>query len=133
MMMFMLLISSYLWYFSAYKLLSHIWPNLGYPWWLSGKDFAYRAGYVGLILGSGRSPGEGNGNTLWYSCLGNPMNRGAWWFTVHGVARVRYNLGTKTTTITIWPNLIVWNIWLLNNICLYIHRHIHTESSIIEQ
>ena len=43
---------------------------------------------VGLIPGSGISPGEGNGNPLWYSCLGNPMDRGAWGATVHGVARV---------------------------------------------
>ena len=40
---------------------------------------------TGLIPGSGRSPGGGNGNPLQYSCLGNLMNRGAWWATVHGV------------------------------------------------
>ena len=47
-----------------------------------------------LISGSGRSPGEGNGNPLEYSCLGNPMDRGAWWATAHGVTRVRHNLAT---------------------------------------
>ena len=41
---------------------------------------------MGLILGSGKSPGEGSGNPLQYSCLENPMHRGAWWATVHGVA-----------------------------------------------
>ena len=41
----------------------------------------------GLNPGSGRSPGEGNGNPLQYSCLENPMDRGAWWATVHGVAK----------------------------------------------
>ena len=41
----------------------------------------------GLIPGSGRSPGEGNGNPLQYSCLENPMDRGAWWATVHGVMK----------------------------------------------
>ena len=41
----------------------------------------------GSIPGSGRSPGEGNGNPLQYSCLENPMDRGAWWATVHGVAK----------------------------------------------
>ena len=51
-------------------------------WWcLSGKEPAYNAGDVagalGLIPGSGRAPGEGNGNSLQYSCLGNSMNRGA--------------------------------------------------------
>ena len=40
----------------------------------------------GSIPGSGRSPGEGNGNPLQCSCLGNPIDRGAWWATVHGVA-----------------------------------------------
>ena len=44
-------------------------------------------GDPGSIPGSGRSSGEGNGNPLQYSCLGNPMNRAAWWATVHGVAK----------------------------------------------
>ena len=42
---------------------------------------------AGLIPGLGRSPGEGNGNPLQYSCLGNPMDRGAWQATVHGVTK----------------------------------------------
>ena len=42
---------------------------------------------VSLTPGSGRDPGEGNGNPLWYSCLENPMGRRAWWATVHGVAK----------------------------------------------
>ena len=45
------------------------------------------AGDLGLISGLGRSPGEGRGNPLQYSCLGNPMNRGAQWAIVHGVAK----------------------------------------------
>ena len=44
-------------------------------------------GDLGLIPGLGRSPGEENGNPLQYSCLGNPMDRGAWWAVVHGVAK----------------------------------------------
>ena len=44
-------------------------------------------GDSGSIAGSGRSPGGGNGNPLQYSCLGNPMDLGAWWATVHGVAK----------------------------------------------
>ena len=43
---------------------------------------------AGLIPGAGRTPGEGNGNPLQYSCLGNPMDRGAWKATVHGVAEL---------------------------------------------
>ena len=51
-----------------------------------GKESAYNAGDPGLILGLGRSPGEGNGNQLHYPCLRNPMDRGTWRTTVHGVA-----------------------------------------------
>ena len=59
------------------------------------KESACNAGDPGLIPGSGRSLEEGNGNPLQYSCLENPMDRGAWWATFYGVARVRYNLVTK--------------------------------------
>ena len=52
-----------------------------------GKASAYNAGDLGSIPGLGRSPGEGNGNPLQYSCLENPMDGGAWWATVHGVAK----------------------------------------------
>ena len=52
--------------------------QIGLPWWLSGKESACNAGDMGLISGSGRSPGEENGNPIQYSCLGNPMDRGAW-------------------------------------------------------
>ena len=55
------------------------------PRWLSGKESICQAGDMGLIPGSGSSPGEGNGNPLQYSCLINPMDRGAWQATVHGV------------------------------------------------
>ena len=50
------------------------------------------AGDAGSIPGSGRSPGEGNGNPLQYSCLENPTDRGAWQATVHGIARVGQDL-----------------------------------------
>ena len=52
-----------------------------------GKESAYSAGDPGWIPGSGRSPGEGNGNPLQYSCLENPMDRGGWLAAVHGVAK----------------------------------------------
>ena len=60
-----------------------------------GKESACHAGDLGSIAGSGRSSGEGNGNPLRYSCLENPMDRGAWWATVHGAARVGYDLVAK--------------------------------------
>ena len=52
-----------------------------------GKESACNVGDPCLIPGLGRSPGEGNGNPLLYSCLENPMDGGAWWATVHGVAK----------------------------------------------
>ena len=57
----------------------------GLPWRLNGKGSASNTGDRGSIPGAGRSPGEGNGNPLQYSCLGNPMDIGAWRATVHGV------------------------------------------------
>ena len=53
------------------------------------------SGDMGSISGLERSPREGNGNPFQYSCLENPWDRGAWWATAHGVARVRHNLVTK--------------------------------------
>ena len=64
--------------------------EVGLPWWLSGKESACSAGTTGdavLIPGSGRSLGGGYGNPLQYSCLENPMDRGAWQATVHRVAK----------------------------------------------
>ena len=55
------------------------------------KASARNAGELGSIPGLGRSPGEGNGNPLQYSCLENPMDGGAWWATVHGVAKVGHD------------------------------------------
>ena len=52
-----------------------------------GKEFVCSAGDPVSVPGLGRSPGEGNGNPLQYSCLGNPMDRGAWWATVCGVTK----------------------------------------------
>ena len=52
-----------------------------------GKETTCNAGDAGLIPGSGRSAREGNGNQLQYSCLGNPMDRGAWWAMIQGVAK----------------------------------------------
>ena len=60
-----------------------------------GKESACNAGDLGLIPGSGRSPGEGTGNPLQYPCLENPMDRGPWWATIHGVARAGHDLATK--------------------------------------
>ena len=52
-------------------------------------------GDVGPIPGSGMFPGEGSGNSLQYSCWGNPLDRGAWWATVHGIAKSWRSLATE--------------------------------------
>ena len=71
------------------------------------KESACNSRDPGLIPGWGRSPGEGNGNSLQYSCLENPMDRGAWWAIVHGVARVGHNLVTKPPHIHIASSLSI--------------------------
>ena len=58
-----------------------------FPGGSHSKASVCNVGDLGSIPGSGRSPGEGNGNPLQYSCLENSMDRGAWWATVHGVAK----------------------------------------------
>ena len=59
----------------------------GFPGGAVVKNMPESTGDLDSIPGSGRSPGEGNGNSLQYSCLENPMDRGAWWATVHGVTK----------------------------------------------
>ena len=61
------------------------------------KVSACNVGDLGSIPGLGRSPGERNVNPLQYSCLENPMDRGAWWATVHGVAKSRTQLSDLTS------------------------------------
>ena len=79
-----------------------IWE--GFPGGSDSKTSACNSGDPGLILGSGRhpssSPGEGNGNPLQYSCLENPMDRGAWRTTVHRVTKIRRDWVTNTFSFT---------------------------------
>ena len=70
--------------------------GVGFPGGSEVKASASNAGDPGLIPGLGRSPGEGNGNPLQYSCLENPMDGGAWWATVHGVAKSQTRLSNFT-------------------------------------
>ena len=68
------------------------------------KETACNAGDVGSIPGSGRSPGEGNGNQLWYSCLKNPMDKGAWQATVQRIAKSWTQL---SKTFCLWnPDIV---------------------------
>ena len=70
----------------------------GFPAGSEVKASACSAGDLGLISGLGRSPGEGNGTPLQYSCLENPMDGGAWWAAVHGVAGSRTRLSDFSFT-----------------------------------
>ena len=83
------------------------WQLLGLPWLLSGKEStcnAGAAGDLGLIPGMGRSLGRGHGNPLQYSCLKNPMDRGAWWATVQRVPKSwRWWSGWAHTWQTLTP------------------------------
>ena len=64
-----------------------------------GHAGSIKPGDMGSIPGTGRSPGEGSGNPLQCSCLENPMDRGAWWATIHGVAKSQTQLSKSTTTL----------------------------------
>ena len=77
---------------SIYKVCTHFFPGGS-----EVKASASNVGDQGSIPGSGRSPGEGNGNPLQHSCLENPMDRGAWWATVHGVPKSRTRLSNFTS------------------------------------
>ena len=82
-----------------------------------GKESACNVGDLGLIPGSGRSSGEGNGNPFQYSCLENPMDGGAWWATVHGVSKSRTRLSdfTFTTSLTFLHNTALKLFCLLSS------------------
>ena len=89
-LIFQLLTLLSFWFIAFHNLIDYIYSFIVYfrlPWWLSGKESTWNAGDVGLIPGSKRSSGEGNGNPSQYSRLENPMNRGAWQVTIHGVGK----------------------------------------------
>ena len=72
---------------------------MGFPGGSEVKASACNAGDLGSTPGSGRSTGESNGNPLEYSCLENPMDGGAFWATVHGVAKSQTQLSNFTSHI----------------------------------
>ena len=73
---------------------------MGFPGGSDAKESTCNAGDLGSIPSLERSLGEGNGNLLQYSCLENPMDRGAWWATVHGVTKSGTQLSDLTFTFT---------------------------------
>ena len=85
--------------------------NIELPWWLSGKEPACQCLRHWFNLSAGKTPGDGNGNPLQCSYLGNPMHRGAWWATVYGVAKNWHDLATKpceTTNVRMLALFITW-------------------------
>ena len=80
--------------------LKKVGKTTGFHGGSDGKASACNSGDPGSIPGLGRSPGEGNGNPLQYSCLKSSMNRGAWWATFHGVTKSRIQLSDFTLTHT---------------------------------
>ena len=91
--------------------------EVGFPNGSEGKAPACVAGDPASIPGSGRSPGEGNGNPLQYSFLENPMDRAAWWATVHRVAKSQTRLSNYTLTL---------------EICTYVSINTHSKMHIFE-
>ena len=80
----------------SFKLKAHI--HSGFPGSTVVKNPSANAGNMGVKPGLGRCPGVGNGNPLWYSCLENSMDRGAWWATVHGVTELGMTEHTQAYT-----------------------------------
>ena len=89
-----------------------------FPGGSDGKASAYNAGDLGSSPGLGRSPGEGNGNPLQYSCLENSIDGGAWWTTVHGVIKSRTQLSNFTFTFTLL-------LHYLNTLIMHMHYSLH--------
>ena len=112
--------NSLLWQFELSGLTSLC---LGFPGGSDGKESVCNAGDLGLIPGLGRSPGEGNGNILQYSCLENPMDRGAWWDAVHGVSKSQTQLEwlTQTHTNTTHSSFCIYGGLLFS----WKHRHLN--------
>ena len=98
----------------------------------NGKESACNEGDLGLISGLGWSPGVGNGNPLQDSCLENPMDRGAWWATVHGVAKIQTQLRNWTTTminsVCVWIPIPQFISPLFPSHCLYIRGRVTNTS-----
>ena len=109
-----------------------ILPFLGFPGGSEVKASDRNAGDSGSVPGSGSSPGEGNGSPLQYTCLENPMDGGAWWPTVHGVAKSRTRLSSFTFIFLSFPVCFLFLtsshppflslriFFYQNNICTYL-------------
>ena len=102
-----------------FSICGRLLPFQGFPGGSDSKASACNEGDPGSVPGLGRSPGEGNGNPLQYTCLENPMDGGAWWATVHGVAKSRtrlnnFTLFCFTLYIKMFPNTTPYKVLLKN-------------------
>ena len=106
-------------FLKKYILLKCSW-FMGFPSGSVGKESSCSTGDTGSVPGSGRSPGEGNGNLFQYSCLENPTDRGAWRATVQRVAKSQTQLSTKA-----WHSWFTMCSFLLYSrviqLCIYIY------------
>ena len=93
------------------KLKGFLWHLGGFPGDSYGKEFSCNARDPSSVPGLGRSLGERNGNPLQYSCLENPMDRGAWWATVHGVAKSWTRLSDITFFLSFTDDLCMARYW----------------------
>ena len=105
------------------------WSLKGFPGSSVSKEYAWNVGEPGSIPGTGRSPGEGNANPLQYSCLENSIDRGAWWATVHGVAKSWTQLSDFCFTSVYMPISNSHALWFLNSKSPQVLRHTHAHTS----
>ena len=91
----------------------------------SAKESVCSAGDLGSVLGLERSPGEGNGYPLQYSCLENPMDRGAWWVTVHGVTKSQTRPKNYLTHTFVHKYMDIFILYY-TYLGIYAYRHINT-------
>ena len=105
------------------------WDAIAFSsWWLSSKESACSTGDTSSVPGSGRSPGGGLGNPLQYSCLENPMDRGACWATVHRVAYIYAHARSVASAVSgsLQPYRYVYHF------ALYLKLAQHCKSTIFE-
>ena len=98
----------------------------GFPGGSNGKVSACNAGDTGSVPGSGRSPGEGKSNPLQYSCLENPMDRGAWWSSVHGVTKSQTQVSDFTFPLQVYIHI------KLNRWAVHLKLTLHCKSTTLQ-